>query len=99
MAYAVLPSVRAAKRGPPRRLESILVGREPVLGPSKATCAIALPIDVRVSSTISLTISRQSCASDRGSSRAKSSVQRLARSTLVKISALTRQPAAVQAPP
>jgi hypothetical protein len=42
---------------------------------------------LRVSMPISVTISRQPCSSDRRTRPAKSSVQRLARSTLVKISA------------
>jgi hypothetical protein len=52
-----------------------------------AMCAIALPIGVRVSIPISVTINRQCCSSAKRISRAKSSVQRLARSTFVKISA------------
>jgi hypothetical protein len=48
-------------------------------------------IGVRVSMPISVTISRKSCSSDRRISHAKSSVQRLARSTLVKISASASQ--------
>jgi hypothetical protein len=62
---------------------------EPRSSKTTAICAIALPIGVRVSITISVTISRQPCSSDRRIGRAKSSVQRLALSTLVKISAPT----------
>jgi hypothetical protein len=57
------------------------------LANTTAMCAIALPIGVRVSIPVSVTTNRQPCSSDRRISRAKSSVRRLARSTLVKISA------------
>jgi hypothetical protein len=42
------------------------------LGEHNGQCAIALPIGVRVSMPISVTISRQPCSSDRRISRAKS---------------------------